>query len=498
MGPPSPTTSSVTSESDIEMLSLEEPPVPLKPYAPEDISQSHPDDHDSDDDDDGGERALLGENTETRWKERAPSIYLGFWKQTSGIVIETLPTLLFTTLGSLFTGELFSKISHWKAMTSVNELIAIVPVILNLKGNIEMNLSARLGTASNMGDLDIPSVRNALIVGNLALLQVQAVVVSFIAACFTFLLGLIIPGVGEEPSDPLPTHTRDPFRHYYQRIAGQGHSLRRPRPTPPPPGVPKSGFNEFMVLTSTAMSATCLASILLGTFMCFLVVLCRKLGRDPDNIAPPIASCLGDLVTMTLLGTMSTLLILGSGALAPFLVIGVVNEHARPLLKEGWTPLLGSMVITSASGIVLDLFVSRYDGYALLAVAFGGIPGGTGSILVSRLHLRHDEPSPRTVMLVLLLVSIPVGLVYFLFLRASTWLAASFTFSMLALIFLYHCVTIRRIFHYRILSKRRYDPDMYAMPIHSAIMDLVGELLLVSCFELASAIGLHVRSHLSR
>lgn len=131
-------------------------------------------------------------------------------------------------------------------MTSVNELIAIVPVILNLKGNIEMNLSARLGTASNMGDLDIPSVRNALIIGNLALLQVQAVVVSFIAACFTFLLGLIIPGVGEEPSDPLPTHTRDPFRHYYQRIAGQGHSLRRPRPTPPPPGVPKSGFNEYV------------------------------------------------------------------------------------------------------------------------------------------------------------------------------------------------------------------------------------------------------------
>lgn len=104
-----------------------------------------------------------------------------------------------------------------------------------------------------------------------------------------------------------------------------------------------------------------------------------------DNIAPPIASCLGDLVTMTLLGVMSALLILGSGAIAPFLAIGVVviwaifctfvvlrNEHVRPLLKEGWTPLFASMVITSASGIVLDLFVDRYDGYALLAVAFGG------------------------------------------------------------------------------------------------------------------------------
>ena len=43
-------------------------------------------------------------------------------------------------------------------------------------------------------------------------------------------------------------------------------------------------------------------------------------------------------------------------------------------------------------------------------------------------------------------------------------------------------------------SKRGYDPDMYVMPIHSAVADLVGELLLVSCFELASAIGLHVRT----
>jgi solute carrier family 41 len=47
------------------------------------------------------------------------------------------------------------------------------------------------------------------------------------------------------------------------------------------------------------------------------------------------------------------------------------------------------------------------------------------------------------------------------------------------------------------MSRHGYDPDMYVLPIHSAIMDLAGELLLVSCFELASAIGLHVRSHIS-
>ena len=109
--------------------------------------------------------------------------------------------------------------------------------------------------------------------------------------------------------------------------------------------------------------------------------------------------------------------------------------------------------------------------YSPCFVGLLGIPGGTGSILVSRLstawhvatsaiprdtptasagagafitqsrHPRHDKPSPHTVMLVLLLVAMPVGLVYFLVLRISSWLAASFTFSMLALIFL--CIAVR-------------------------------------------------------
>jgi len=82
---------------------------------------------------------------------------------------------------------------------------------------------------------------------------------------------------------------------------------------------------------------------------------------------------------------MSTVLTLGIGTATPYVVVAVVtlsaiacasvvrrNEHVRPLLGAGWTPLLGAMVIASASGIVLDVFVSRYEGYAILAVAFGG------------------------------------------------------------------------------------------------------------------------------
>lgn len=103
-------------------------------------------------------------------------------------------------------------------MAKVNELIMIIPVILNLKGNLEMNLSARLGTAANIGELDKPKVRRALIIGNLTLLQVQATVVSFVAALVSFGLGRVMPT--PEPQEP----TTDD--------SGITLFTRRPRPSP--------------------------------------------------------------------------------------------------------------------------------------------------------------------------------------------------------------------------------------------------------------------------
>ena len=78
-------------------------------------------------------------------------------------------------------------------MMQVDQLIMIIPVILNLKGNLEMNLSARLGTAANVGELDKPDARQTVIYGNLLLLQVQATVVSFVAGCVSLVLGLVVP-----------------------------------------------------------------------------------------------------------------------------------------------------------------------------------------------------------------------------------------------------------------------------------------------------------------
>ena len=102
--------------------------------------------------------------------------------------------------------------------------------------------------------------------------------------------------------------------------------------------------------------------------------------RRTDNIAPPVAACLGDLVTLLLLGAVSTVnIVLIDTPLALIILIVVAiaavgwaivtrrNAAVSHLLLEGWVPLFAAMIISCGTGIVLDLFVSRYDGFALLA-----------------------------------------------------------------------------------------------------------------------------------
>lgn len=418
-------------------------------------------------------------------------------------------------------------------MTRVNELIMIVPVVLNLKGNLEMNLSARLGTAANMGELDKPAVRKSIIMGNLILLQVQATAVSFIAACVAFLLGRAMPpSPGEDAIEALPGDQPTSARAISSFLIRAIIYERRPRPVPVVQG-PPGGLTEFVMTASSAMSAACLSSVFLGSFMCTLVVLCRRFGLDPDNIAPPIASCLGDLVTLSLLGAVSALYIHFVDTPLPFLMIIVLfvaaagwaaltrrNLYVKDLIFEGWSPLFIAMVISCGTGIVLDLFVSRYEGFAILAVVISGLPGSVGSIFVSRLSTAlhasknvflnlptsaedlsrqssRPQPSPRLVMITLLCVTFPVELVFLGTLRALGWLRLPILFVIFSIVFFCVAVVASLLLAQvltNMLWKKDLDPDMYALPIHSALVDLIGQLLLVLCFEIVSQLGAPVKS----
>jgi len=104
-----------------------------------------------------------------------------------------------------------------------------------------------------------------------------------------------------------------------------------------------------------------------------------------DNISTPIAACLSDLVTLFILGIVGTLLLPYINTPVPFFFLPFLilagggfawttlrNEHVKGLVRDGWTPLLAAVSISSATGMVLEQCVGRYEGYAILAVAMTG------------------------------------------------------------------------------------------------------------------------------
>lgn len=63
------------------------------------------------------------------------------------LITQSTPSLLCAVVGSVMTGVVFDQVQFWPAFTRIGELFILVPVLLNLKGCLEMNLASRLSTS---------------------------------------------------------------------------------------------------------------------------------------------------------------------------------------------------------------------------------------------------------------------------------------------------------------------------------------------------------------
>jgi solute carrier family 41 len=63
------------------------------------------------------------------------------------LVTQSTRSLLCAVVGSVIMGVVFDKVQFWPAFVKIEELFILVPVLLNLKGCLEMNLASRLSTS---------------------------------------------------------------------------------------------------------------------------------------------------------------------------------------------------------------------------------------------------------------------------------------------------------------------------------------------------------------
>ncbi|GAA5978044.1 hypothetical protein JCM10908_004208 [Rhodotorula pacifica] len=408
----------------------------------------------------------------------------------SEMLRETLPVLLLTLLTSILTGELLQRVQTWRVFIRIEELFILVPILLNLKGNLEMNLAARFSTSANIGELDLRLTRRSLVLGNLALLQVQALIVSLLSGLLAFLLGLA---------------SRKGVHHALQHPVHNGASPENAAAGGlDATAALRGGYFEALLVLCVSMLAAGLSSGVLGSFMCSLVVLCRRFRLNPDNIATPLASSLGDLITLLMLGGLSSLFLLFMGTIVSTLVfvalLGTVafnivvafrNPYVQELLTMGWTPLFAAMAISSGSGVVLETYVTRYPGYALLAPVITAITGSAGSIFVSRistaLHSGRREHYFVT-SLSLWLMTCPVVMAFLGFTIVTGQLEGKTSFVLAFFVAIGIQTALGLVLAHQgslLLWKLDYDPDVYALPLLSAFLDVSGQLLLVAAYVLS-------------
>ncbi|CAO1616403.1 unnamed protein product [Sympodiomycopsis kandeliae] len=503
---------------------------------------------------------------------------------------EALPTLILSLISLMFSGELLVHLARWPVFLKVDKLFILVPILLNLKGNLEMNLSLRMSTSANIGELDIRRTRQTLIKGNMTLLQVQALIVSAAAGILAFVLGYFADGHETRNNVAVPQATSNttlvppPVSSSSTSITPRslvsgisigaarsfGSALRRSRflkrsspaetaleprriihhhPNAPDPALRlRNGYFEFVLVLATGMLSASLSSAILGNFMCALVVVARQTGANPDNIASPLAASLGDLLTLTILGLLGSALVHFEGTiLATILLISLLiacgicfmftlrNTYVRELLSSGWVPLIIAMFISSGAGLVLDTFVLRYQGFALLAPIITGLPGACAAIFVSRtstaLHSgkgeitlnsqRQQQTQNNTMMnsrssliykvkqklrlsnltgpaegwlvpATLLIIGSLIEILSLTFILLSSQMQFSITFfltfSISSILTILLSLIIAHFFTIQ-LWKNDYDPDIYCLPFISSVVDVIGQCLLVAAFWIAIILG---------
>ncbi|XP_044212115.1 solute carrier family 41 member 2 [Thunnus albacares] len=407
------------------------------------------------------------------------------------MVLQILVPFLLAGLGTVSAGMLLEVVQSWDVFQEITEIFILIPAVLGMKGNLEMTLASRLSTAVNAGKMELVREKWMLIIGNLALKQLQATVLGLLASLLAILLGWMAEG--------------------------------------------KMPFNHAALLCSTSVSTAFVASMLQGIIMVGVIIGSKRMGINPDNVATPMAASFGDLITLALLAGFSQwfysfrelypyVLYLVDLLLLCLIPLWVVISSKHPashiLLYTGWEPIITAMVISSIGGLILDKTVSdpNLAGIIVYAPVINGIGGNLVSIQSSRistnLHLNYspgEVPEDRKSCFnpcrtffgsganhrsaqVLLLLVIPGQLIFIysihllkgghtlpspLFIVA--FLSASLI-QVLSLLCIADCMV-------HCLWRRGKDPDSYSIPYLTALGDLLGTALLSLAFLLLWCIG---------
>nr|XP_034189199.1 solute carrier family 41 member 1-like isoform X2 [Osmia lignaria] len=410
------------------------------------------------------------------------------------ITIQVFIPFLIAGLGMVGAGLVLDLVQHWVVFEKVSELIILVPALLGLKGNLEMTLASRLSTQANLGHMDTPKEQWYMIVGNLVLIQCQAIVVGFLGSVVAIAMGA--------------------FRNS------------------------TISLDHAYLLCASSLVTASLASFVLGLITAGVIVFSRHCHINPDNVATPIAASLGDITSLALLSWISTILyesINKQDWVAPLVIacyllvtplwvwIAKKNKYTNDVLYSGWTPVMIAMLISSCGGLILEFMVSRFENLTVFQPVINGVGGNLVAVQASRISTAlHKQAELGTLLIppghthpvifitpianffgkglharttrVLMAMVIPGHIIFIYLINYMKDGNASLT---PLFVFVYLCAAMLQVAALLYIAyimihwmwKRKIDPDNSAIPYLTAMGDLLGISLLAIAFQFLYLVG---------
>lgn len=360
--------------------------------------------------------------------------------KTISTLLQVLAAFLVAGFGNVGAGLILDHVKEWPVFLNVNELYILVPSLLGLKGNLEMTMASRLSTQANLGHMDNPHELLKMAKGNLALVQCQATVVSFVVAMFASYVksfsqtpaelidsapigaagaaannaSLVVAAAGHNGTTNsflmAAAATDDHLQQQQQsHLSGDLSSLMDEAAAATGE---RFNWDHALVLCASSLLTANIACFVLGTMMILVIVGSHRCNIDPDNIAAPVAASLGDMITAALLAVIAhsiyhysqqqrmpylalviTLLFL---AMLPIWIgVARTNPYTSDVITRGWTPIVIAVFISSCGGFILEHGKSRFSRLPVFQPVVNGVGGNLVAVQASRLSTslhRNGKP----------------------------------------------------------------------------------------------------------
>ncbi|KAH9497165.1 hypothetical protein DERF_013169 [Dermatophagoides farinae] len=248
-------------------------------------------------------------------------------------------------------------------------VIALVPMLMDMKGNIEITMASRMSTLAQLQSHRMNNWHGLwqTVRQNIALIHCQVTIISFAAVLLTTLY------LDFEKS------TFD--------------------------------FNSIVLLYAIALTTGAISCSLIDSIVTFVIGFISISGSDSDDVATSLAASVGDLITVMLVVQFANefyrfeqtnkcwiywLIIISLLSLFPYLMYLVAkNIETRRAFIRTWKPLFIATIISIISGFIFESSNEKFKQITLLLPMLAGFTGNSCSMIINLISTNFERISQR-------------------------------------------------------------------------------------------------------